>query len=198
MRISKIIGIAILIAFLAVFINGCIYVFTLQEKTMDKIQNGEKVSLYEKCSIYTMHMAVYVFGWPLSPEAAGEILRMSFSRNREKSIFKENDFFMDSPSVQKTITDLQEDHRKKIVFRAETAYNTASPDQRVALAVNPGFLYKKDGKIYLESYAHYPYRSATPITLFGAKIIIQEGLFYYLEKIGWIHPYTMTWWCKGE
>lgn len=198
MRTLKITGLVFLVVFLTIFINGCIYVFNLQEKTMDKIKNGEEPSLYEKCSIYTMHMAVFMFGWPLSPEAASEIFKMSFPWNREKAVFRENDFFMDSPSVQKHITNLRENQRQRIAFKAETAYNTASPDHRVALGVNPGYLYKKDGKVYLESYAHYPYYSATPITIFGARIIIQEGLFHYLEKIGWMHPYTMTWWCKCE
>ena len=188
---------AILTLFIIVFINGCIYVFNLQEKTMDKIKNGEEPSLYEKCSIYTMHMAVYMFGWPLSPEAASEIFKMSFPWNREIAVLREDDFFMESPTVQKALKDLQEGQRKRIAFKAETAYNTASPDHRVALGVNPGYLYKKDGKVYLESYAHYPYYSATPITIFGSKIIIHEGLFHYLENIGWMHPYTMTWWCNN-
>ena len=196
MRTFKIIARSLVLFFIGVFINGCIYVFGLQDWTMNKIQKGEDVSLYEKCSIYTMHMAVYMFGWPLSPEAAGEIFRMSFSKNREQNIYKKNDYFMDSPAVQKALKGLEEGQRKKIVFKAETAYNTASPDHRVALGVNPGFLYKKDGRVYLESYAHYPHYSATPITLFGAKIVIHEGLFHYLEKIGWMHPYTMTWWCE--
>ena len=188
---------AILTLFVIVFVNGCIYVFALQDKTMDKIRNDSRVSFYEKCSIYTMHMAVYMFGWPLSPEAAGEVFRMSFPWNREKVVLREDDFFMESPTVQKALNGLQEGQRKRIAFKAETAYNTASPDHRVALAVNPGYLYKKDGKVYLESYAHYPYYSTTPITIFGSKIIIHEGLFHYLEKIGWMHPYTMTWWCNN-
>ena len=196
MRTFKIIARSLVLFFIGVFINGCIYVFGLQDWTMNKIQKGEDVSLYEKCSIYTMHMAVYMFGWPLSPEASSEIFRMSFSKNREQNIYKKNDYFMDSPAVQKALKGLEEGQRKKIVFKAETAYNTASPDHRVALGVNPGFLYKKDGRVYLESYAHYPHYSATPITLFGAKIVIHEGLFHYLEKIGWMHPYTMTWWCE--
>ncbi len=198
MRIFKTIGLFVVVVFLTILINGCIYVFNLQEKTMDKIKNGEEPSLYEKCSIYTMHMAVYMFGWPLSPEAAGEVFIMSFPWNREKAILREDDFFMESPTVQKALKGLQEGQRKRIAFKAETAYNTASPDHRVALAVNPGILYKKDGKVYLESYAHYPYYSATPITIFGSKIIIHEGLFHYLEKIGWMHPYTMAWWCNNE
>ena len=197
MRIFKTIGLFVVVVFLTILINGCIYVFNLQEKTMDKIKNGEEPSLYEKCSIYTMHMAVYMFGWPLSPEAAGEVFRMSFPWNREKAILREDDFFMESPTVNKALKGLQEGQRKRIAFKAETAYNTASPDHRVALAVNPGILYKKDGKVYLESYAHYPYYSATPITIFGSKIIIHEGLFHYLEEIGWMHPYTMTWWCNN-
>ena len=198
MRIFKTIGMFGVVTFLTIFINGCIYVFNFQEMTMDKIKKGEEPSLYEKCSIYTMHMAVYMFGWPLSPEAAGEVFRMSFPWNREKAVLREDDFFMESPTVQKALKGLQDEQKKRIAFKAETAYNTASTDHRVALAVNPGYLYKKDGKVYLESYAHYPYYSATPITIFGSKIIIHEGLFHYLEKIGWIHPYTMTWWCDNE
>lgn len=198
MRTFKIFAGSLLALFIAIFINGCIYVFALQDRTMNKIKNNEKVSLYEKCCIYTMHMAVYMFGWPLSPEASAEIFRMSFSKNREQTIYKKNDYFMDSPAVQKALKGLEEGQRKKIVFKAETAYNTASPDHRVALSVNPGFLYKKDGKVYLESYAHYPYYSATPITLFGYRIIIHEGLFHYLEKIHWMHPYTMIWWCNED
>lgn len=198
MKVFKRIVWSLLAIFAVVFINGCVYVFSGQEKTMQKIKAGQPVSLYEKCSIYTMHMAVYMFGWPLSPEAAGEIYRMSFPRYRETVIMKKNDFFLDSPKVQKTLTGLQEGESRKIFFKAETAYNTASLDHRVALGVNPGVLHKKDGKVYLESYAHYPYCSATPITVFGARIIVQEGLFHYLEKIGWMHPYTMVWWCELE
>ena len=99
MRTFKILAGSLLALFIAIFINGCIYVFALQDRTMNKIKNNEKVSLYEKCSIYTTHMAVYMFGWPLSPEASGEIYRMSFSKNREQTIYKENDYFMDSPAV---------------------------------------------------------------------------------------------------
>lgn len=194
MRAIKTFAGLFLALFIVLFINGCIYVFALQGRTMNNIQKGEDVSLYEKCSIYTMHMAVYLFGWPLSPEAAGEIYRMSFSKNREQTIYKENDYFLDSPAVQMALKGLEEGQRKKIVFKAETAYDTASPDHRVALGVNPGFLYKKDGRVYLESYAHYPHYSATPITLFGYRIIVHEGLFHYLEKIHWMHPYTMVWW----
>lgn len=40
MRVLKSICKAIHTLFIIVFVNGCIYVFALQEKTMDKIKNG--------------------------------------------------------------------------------------------------------------------------------------------------------------
>lgn len=187
---------ALVIAFGLAFINGCFYVLKGQHETMEKILAGEKVTLYEKCSIYTMHMAVYLFGWPLSPEASGEVFRMSFPWNREKTVLKENDYFIEAPTIQNALKNLPEGERKKISFHGDIAYNTANPDHRVALAVNPGILYRKGGKVYLKSYAHYPYYSRSIFTVCGVKIIIHEGLFHYLEKIHWIHPYTMIWWCN--
>ena len=71
-------------------------------------------------------MAVYMFGWPLSPEAASEIFKMSFPWNREKAVLREDDFFMESPTVQKAIKCLQEGQRKRIAFKAETAASKAS------------------------------------------------------------------------
>ena len=88
---------------------------------------------------------------------------------------------MDSPAVQRALKGLEEGQRKKIVFMAETAYNTASPEHRVALGVNPGFLYKKDGKVYLESYAHYPYYSANNCFV---KSNFKNKL--YCKKIFWV------------
>ena len=63
--------------------------------------------------------------------------------NRDATIYVENDFFMDSPAVQNALKNLQEGERKRIAFKAETAYNTASPDHRVALGVTPDFCIKR-------------------------------------------------------
>ena len=49
---------ALVIAFGLTFLNGCFYVLKGQHETMEKILAGEKVTLYETCSIYTRHMAV--------------------------------------------------------------------------------------------------------------------------------------------
>ena len=114
MRVLKSICKAILTLFIIVFVNGCIYVFALQEKTMDKIKKGEEPSLYEKCSIYTMHMAVYMFGWPLSPEAAGEVFRMSFPWNRETAILREDDFFIESPTTESPLPSIPAIYTRKM------------------------------------------------------------------------------------
>ena len=134
----------ILLLFVVTFINGCVYVLGFQDKTMSKIMEGGKVTLYEKCSIYTMHMAVYMFGWTIAPEAAGEVFRMSFPWNRDRMIFKENDFFLDSPVVLNSLCGLHDGKRKYITFDGDVAYSTSDPNHRVALGVNPGYLYMRD------------------------------------------------------
>ena len=53
-------------------------------------------------------------------------------------------------------------------------------------------------RIAFKAEKHYPHYSATPITVFGFGVIVHEGLFHYLEKIHWLHPYTMVWWCDAE
>ena len=48
MRAIKTLAGLFLALFIVLFINGCIYVFALQDWTMNKIQKGEDISLYEK------------------------------------------------------------------------------------------------------------------------------------------------------
>ena len=45
MRAIKTLAGLFLALFIVLFINGCIYVFALQDRTMNKIQKGEGVSL---------------------------------------------------------------------------------------------------------------------------------------------------------
>ena len=71
-KLIKWLLISIALIIVLVFANGCYYVFRGQERSMAKLREGKELNLYECCSIYTMHMAVWMFGWPISPEAAKE------------------------------------------------------------------------------------------------------------------------------
>ena len=81
------VSLAIIIALL--FANGCYYVFWGQEQSMKKLQQGKELNLYECCSIYSMHCAVWMFGWTISPEAAQQAFFMHFKGDR----YVNNDFF---------------------------------------------------------------------------------------------------------
>lgn len=69
-KYSKRVGLSLLVIFLVCFSNGCYYLAKGQFTTVDKIAKGKSISLYEKTTIYTLHMGLYMFGWVYAPQAA--------------------------------------------------------------------------------------------------------------------------------
>lgn len=83
-----------------VFVNGAYFVFCHQDKSMAKIRQGEELNLYECCSIYTMHMALWLFAWPLSPEAARKCFLLHFPHEDDDVVmFRVSKGFMKSPKL---------------------------------------------------------------------------------------------------
>ena len=95
----KIALIGLLCLVFAVLINGCYYVFWGQEKSMKKLQNSQDLNFYECCSVYTMHMALWIFGWPLSPEAAKECFLLHFPQ-KDTVEFEITNAIYDSPKIE--------------------------------------------------------------------------------------------------
>lgn len=178
-----------------VMVNGCYYVFSGQFRSVDKLRDGKDLSLYEKCSIYSMHLAICTVGWVFSPEATRSIVAMSFPCNRGKTIREETDFFLHFPAVEKTYR--TQYSRKKIAFNGDISYSLFNPDHRLALAVNPGYLWRDEENVYLESPIHYPVCYDTHIGLLpGVSITVNECLFSYLETKRWLHPYTIVYYSR--
>ena len=69
-KLIKWLLISIALIIVLVFANGCYYVFRGQERSMAKLEQGRELNLYECCSIYTMHLAVWILGRPRYPEAS--------------------------------------------------------------------------------------------------------------------------------
>ena len=114
MKTLKKLGLVMLLLIAAVFINGVYFVFHGQFRTAEKILNKQQISRYEIASIYTMHLAICTVGWIYSPEATKEIIGMSFSKNRNTVKYVENDFFLESPVVQKALKGLAVGKEKRI------------------------------------------------------------------------------------
>lgn len=174
--------------------NGCYYVFHGQFRSAEKIRLGRDLSLYEVGSIYTMHLAICTVGWLYSPEATKEVLGMSFHANRGRIIEKESDFFLKCPSVAAKVRSLGSPSLKqKIAFDGDVSYMYNSPDRRLALAVNPGYIWKDCERVYLQADAHYPKCYNTHIGLpWGGQVTVNECLFSYLEDKGILHPYSVV------
>lgn len=193
-KMKKIIIRTILLVIIVVFINGCYYVFHGQFSSAEKIRQGRELSLYEICSIYTMHQGICIVGWFFSPEATKEVIGMSFRRNRGRVIEKESDFFLNYRPVSSVYATQFE--RKRIAVNGDVAYAFSYPGRSVALAVNPGYLWRDENRVYMEAEAHYPKCYDTHIGLPGGlRITINECLFSYLEDKGILHPYTIIYSC---
>ncbi len=177
--------------FSVVFLNGCYYVFWGQKASAQKIREGKELTLYEIGSIYTMHMAICTVGWIYSPEATKEIIGMSFKKNRDEVIRKESDFFLKYPIIQDQYQ--SQYARRKIAFNGDKSYSLLDSDHRLALAVNPGYLWRDKDYVYLEAPVHYPVCYNTHIGITKSfRITINECLFSYLEQKGILHPYTIV------
>lgn len=201
MKTLKKILLTVLVIFSIVFANGCHYVFYGQFKSMDKIQNGIDLNLYECCSIYTMHMATWMFGWPMSPVAAKECLSLHFPHKQDTIDIMNvrSRASLLSPKVVAAIKSLENKpigSRTRVAWNGHEAYSLNSPERVAAIAVNPCVIYKAaymdDGMpLYMiSSSMQYPKYSRTKFTLGKLSITVHEGLFRYLQDKGWLSYYT--------
>ena len=177
-----------------VFGNGCYYVFRGQQRSMAKLERGAGLNLYEKCSIYTMHVALWSLGWPLSPQAARECFMLHFPQKDTVFI----DMHLKSPRIESAVVSLKErpvGSSVRVVWNGADAYSLASPEHKAAIAVNPCRVVKEWQESYMYtcgvySSMQYPRSSNTVFTLGNIRIPVQEGLFRYLQDKGWLSCFT--------
>ena len=128
---------SLIISIVLIFANGIYYVFDGQFNTMSKINNNIPISIYEKCSIYSMFMAIYMFGWIYSPEAAYCNFLMSFP-HKSDTIYYETDCWL-TPKITNRI----KNHKfGKVTWCGNPYnnhigdYNMMSPEHRAAILLN--------------------------------------------------------------
>lgn len=188
-----------------VFVNGCYFVFSGQEKAMQKIRQGDRLNLYENCSAYTMHMALWIFGWPLSPEAARECFLLHFPHHEDEVVtFSASKRFIKAPKLLAAINSLADKPTGSTVhvtWNASRDYALNSPERRAAIAVNAcdvtkGRIVESDSEnaangfeVRISCAMIYPKYSWTRFNLGKFSIYIHEGLFRYLQDNGWLSKY---------
>ena len=170
-----------------VFANGCYYVFRGQERSMAKLEQGRELNLYECCSIYTMHMAVWMFGWPISPEAASEAYYMHFKDDNDIRWSSNTDFL--NSKVIASNPNFKEKKPFKVSWPIDLM-QIPKDELKYALAYNTSntqVLFTQNGNPILEYTVEYQ-----DIKYNFGHISIYTGLFKYLQEIGWLHPYKMV------
>jgi hypothetical protein len=164
------------------------------QKIFRKIQRGEDLQINEKLSIYGLNLSIGIVAFPVYPEVAKETLLMCIPSRENKRTFK-SDFFLESGKIQEANA-----NKRNRVSWSKNEFVMGNKESRYALALNPCTLRVTEREDYAEYEVtvNVEYARNFPVVLIGwpLKITLQEGLFWYLQEINWLHPYKASWICR--
>lgn len=175
-KVVKITLLSLLGLFVVVFANGCCYVFLGgQDRSMAKIRQGGCLNVYECCSVYTMQMAMWMFGWPFSPEAAKECFLLHFPHSEKDTVrISASEKFFRSPERRPAIA----------VNACNVTKVQSEPCGRERTSMDGAYDISVTCKMI------YPEYSRTEFDFGKFSVFIQEGLLRYLQDIGWLSVFT--------
>lgn len=191
----------VLAVIIAVLLNTIFYMFVGQYKSAEKLSKGQDLTLYESCSIYAMHLTMCFVGYPIAPEAAKECLYLHFS-DRDTVYFDRHNFSGSEKleAAHRQLIDKPDGSSIRISWNGNKDYSPFSCEHRLAIATNPCTLTKvgfMDYEHFADEYHYrittsteYPKQSRTEFNFIKFKIIVNEGLFRYLQDKGWLNKYT--------
>lgn len=159
-------------------------------KYTEKVERGMNLNFIEKLNVYGLNIIISLGAYPFYPEIAKESLLMIFPTKNNERIFYSG-FFMKSEKIRKGFQ-----NNKNYITWKGADYLRFDAESRCALALNPCKLQKvkKENSIVYSVKVNvtYPYKCHTEVL---PGVYIDEGLFHYLQSIGWLYPYTATWKC---
>lgn len=165
------------------------------EAFQERINNGEELNTKERLGIYGCLVMLTVFDLVPFPEVGIENFYIFFPDQDKQRVFNSN-AFLNSPSILKAIkfnptgyvawnkwtTVFSKDFRYSVAFDPCTIRTERKEGYR-AVTLTTEFSYRKD---YVTIHAHGFMRG-------WFMFRIDEGLFWYLQERGWLHPYTAIW-----
>ena len=145
---------------------------------MAKIESGQVLSFKEKASIYGLNFFMSVVAYPIYPEDGTRVF--------------EDDFFMESQKIRDAI----KNKSSRVAWRG-SEYLLGNKESRYALALNPCNLdikkFEDYSEITVEVPVAYPEKYRAVLLKVPFEIAVEEGLFHYLQKENWLHPYKAIW-----
>lgn len=156
-----------------------------------KIADGKGLNVTEKLSIYGLNIVISGLAFPVYPEISKETFLMMFPATDGKRTFV-NGFFLQSSRVSQAIRM----DKKRVVWSLKD-YALGHKEARYALALNPSSLTivsnNQDIIYKLEVEIRYPESCEVMLVDYPIRVTLQEGLFSYLQEVGWLHPYHAIW-----
>lgn len=171
----------VVVCILFLFILNLLYWTTSnkQSQCVNKLNENKSLSLYEKCSIYQIHLGVCIFGWIVSPEATKQEIYL---------MWKHGNIEWDNPYVKRAM----KGYKSKKGYKKNRVYIPYSDISKLRLstALNGTEIYTNGkGEKVVGAWFYYPKLQANTIIL-GFKF--NESLLSYLQDIGWLHAYKFS------
>lgn len=167
----------------------------IQDECYDKVyRKHQSLNLYEKSSIYSIHVAMCLYGWVLSPEAWRQQVYCTFPTNDIQI------WHSDHLSNDKKIKSLIAKGKSNVFITYVPKSNglgRKTPylfgELRSAVAINGTYLIKEDDKWIItpkDNEFIYPYIKDT--TYIGP-FKFNESLLRHLQLIGWLYISKYKW-----
>lgn len=175
--------------------NLLYFVFFGQKKAAEKLSQNKELNLYELSSIYQMHTALWMFGWPFSPAAANEVFLMQFTN--KKDTIHHNQIIANSvlsPRIVNTMQSLKLGESKRVAYNGNISYGLNDPEHKAAMAINPCIvsreLHNGEEYYFIRLDNTWPTYSETHIKIYkDFEIVLYEHLFRYIQDLGLIHNF---------
>jgi len=156
-------------------------------------------SWINKAEIYVLGIVMSAIAYPIYPEVAREHMMMYTPFDEAPKVIID-DFFRGSPVVEDAIVKAQKLGRPyRLAWPAKTYRLSFDPlaykEARIALALNGGFVRVENGKAIVRIKITYPKQSYAPLIHINGigTIGVEEGLYWILQKEGWLYEGCVEW-----
>lgn len=168
------------------------------ESLQYRIEHKGELNTREKLGIYGCLIMITVIDIIPFPEFGIQNFYLLFPTSKKERIFHDSSF-LESPSIMKAVKEKSTD---QIAWRRwDLVYNK---DFRYSIAFDPCKINVFDKSGYKEVHltTDFGYRERV-VTIHASHVLggiftfrVDEGLFWYLQQEGWLHPYRAIWIAK--
>lgn len=165
-----------------------------RESYFAKVARNDELSFREKANVYGLHIIMALAAFPMYPEASREALGLH-RRSAGGTRMWRSAFFLKSKRIRETLAGGTTDTMN--VRWGIRDYALGKAEARFALALNPCRLTIRRtpaGTVYQATVrVEYPMSAEAVLIPKPMEVRVEEGLFGYLQRCGWLHPYDAVW-----